>query len=339
MRVLASRRRRVAAVAVVAAAGLVAAVVFSHVSSRPVHRTAAHVAIPSQSPRQGSPAASPGQVLENPGIASSAPALPSPTQERPGPQSTGVPAGTVLHTVVGTVTVTVAGTVIDAADIKGALIIRASNVVVTRSLIEGAAKTDSVVIESGTGVVLRDDEVAVAQPAAGIDSMHVTNATLDRLNIHGGVDGIKLGSGSTVENSWIHGLSHFAHDPAQGGGPTHNDTIQILSGTNIHIVGNYLDATPADNSAIQVTQDSGAVTGLYISDNWADGGGCTFNISGHGRGGRLLPMSGIFATGNRFGRDMKFAHCAVLVDRQTTLVQSGNVYADTGAAIKITRHN
>ena len=146
---------------------------------------------------------------------------------------------------------------------------------------------------SGTGIVFSDDEVTVASPSPSSDGMSVKNATITRLNIHSGVDGIKLGANSTVTGSWIHGLSAFASDPAQGGRATHNDAIQILSGTNIHISGNNLQVTSHNNSAIQVTQDRGTVRGLVVSSNWADGGGCTFNFSGHGPGGVLLSMSGI----------------------------------------------
>jgi hypothetical protein len=250
-----------------------------------------------------------------------------------------VPAGTPLTVVNGDVVVTTPGTVIDAKHIKGALIIKASNVKVTRSLIEGRAGSDSVVISSGSGILLQDDEVTVAHPSAGTDAMSVRGATLNRLNIHGGVDGMKLSSNSVVENSWIHGLNYFSSDPAQGGGPTHNDAIQIMSGTNIRITGNYLQATSSNNAAIQVTQDAGSTSGLNISGNWADGGGCTFNFSGHGPGGELLSMGGITVTSNRFGHNTAFAGCAILTDLQTTISQSGNVYDDTGKPIVVQRHN
>jgi len=288
-------------------------------------------AAPPAQPAQVKPSAVPKPVITPVGVARPG--------GRPGASNTGVPAGTKLTVVNGDVTVTTNGTVIDSQDIKGALVIAASNVTVRRSLIEGSATSDSVVIRSGTGILLEDDEVAVAHPSVSHDAMSVKNATLNRLNIHGGVDGMKLGANSVVENSWIHSLNYFSSDPAQGGGPTHNDAIQIMSGTNIRITGNFLQATSSNNSAIQVTQDSGTVSGLSVTGNWADGGGCTFNFSGHGPGGKLLAMSGITVTGNRFGHDMKFSGCAILADLQTTLTQSGNVYDDTGAPIKLQQHN
>jgi hypothetical protein len=142
-----------------------------------------------------------------------------------------------------------------------------------------------------------------------------------------------------VQNSWIHGLTYFSSDPAQGGGPTHNDAIQIMSGANIRITGNYLQAASSNNAAIQVTQDTGSTSGLYISGNWADGGGCTYNFSGHGPNGELLAMGGITVTNNRFGRNTGFDGCAILVDLQTTISLSGNVFDDTGQPIVVQRHN
>jgi hypothetical protein len=269
-------------------------------------------------------------------------AVPPPSAPRPGgvpgPGNTGVPAGTTLTVVNGDLTISTAGQVLDGLDIKGGLTINASNVVVRRSLIEGRSGRTSVIVASGTGIVFSDDEVTVASPSPASDGMSVKNSTITRLNIHSGVDGIKLGANSTVTSSWIHGLSAFASDPAQGGRATHNDAIQIMSGTNIHVSANNLQVTSNNNSAIQVTQDQGAVSALVVSSNWADGGGCTFNFSGHGPGGALLSMSGITVVNNRFGHGSKF-NCPVLIDRQTTISQSGNVYDDTGKPIAIQAHN
>jgi hypothetical protein len=261
----------------------------------------AAVVAPKPTPIPPKVAAPPAPIIARPG-------------GEPGPGNTGVPPGTKLAVINGDVDVTTNGQVIDGADIKGALVIRASNVVVRRSLI------------------------AVGSPSVASDDMHVSGVTLTRLNIHGGVDGIKLGANSTVTASWIHGLSAFASDPVQGGGATHNDAIQIMGGGGIQVTANNLQASSHDNSAVQVTQDTGSVSGLVLSRNWADGGGCTFNISGHGPGGKLLTMSGITLSGNRFGHASRFG-CPVLIDNQTTFAQSGNVYNDTGLPVEIKIHN
>jgi hypothetical protein len=221
-------------------------------------------------------------------------------------------------------------------DIKGELVIAASNVTVRRSLIEGGKGHDaSVDIQSGKGILLEDDEVTVTYPAVGNDDMRVQNATVERLNIHGGVDGIKLFSNSTVTASWIHGL-YFARDSGQANGYTHNDAIQVLGGSNFHITGNWLDPSSKDNSAIQVTQSIGKISSLFISGNWADGGSCSFNFSGHNGAGKELTLTGITATNNRFGHSSA-RNCAIVLDSSKVhLTQStGNVWDATGTPVTI----
>src|SRR5262249_10179916 len=152
-------------------------------------------------------------------------------------------------------------------DIHGFLTIKASNVKVTRSIVRGkatAATTAIIRIDSGTDILLEDVEVAAAEPSVDVDGVSGSNFTARRLNIHGGVDGMKLGSNSVVECSYIHDLVSFASDPNQNGGPTHNDCIQILEGTTIQINGNQLVAAKDQNSAIQVTEDFGMVGDLHV---------------------------------------------------------------------------
>jgi hypothetical protein len=256
---------------------------------------------------------------------------------KPDATNTGVPAGTTLTVVNGNRTITQDGTTLDATDLHGFLVIKASNVKVTRSIIRGGTATqngDGISVQSGTGILIEDTEVAIANPSAFIDGIAGSNFTVRRANIHGGVDGMKLGSNSTVECSYIHDMAYFASDPNQGGGPTHNDAIQILSGTGIHIVGNQLVSVTDQNAAIQVTQDFGAVGNLLIEQNWADGGGCTFNISHKG----AATLTGVTIRNNRFGRN-SFYGCPILKSTQTTATLSGNVYDNDGTPVPVQTHD
>jgi hypothetical protein len=256
---------------------------------------------------------------------------------KPDATNTGVPPGTSLTVTNGNVTVTQDGTTIDAKDIHGFLVVQASHVRITRSIVRGGTATqngDGIRVQSGTDILIEDTEVAIANPSPYLDGIAGSNFTVRHANIHGGVDGMKLGSNSTVECSYIHDLVSFASDPNQGGGPTHNDAIQILSGTGIHIVGNQLVAAKDQNAAIQVTQDFGAVGDLHIESNWADGGGCTFNISHKG----AATLTGVTVTNNRFGRN-SFYNCPILKSTQTTLVMSGNVWDDDGTSVPVQTHD
>ena len=234
------------------------------------------------------------------------------------------------------VTVTQDDTTIDAQDIHGFLIIRANRVRVTRSIVRGRATSSNagvIRVESGTDVVIEDTEIAVASPSATVDGMWGENFTARRMNIHGGVDGIKASSNDRIECSYIHDLASFASDPNQGGGPTHNDAIQILEGTGIRIVGNHLVAAMDDNAAIQVTQDFGAVTDLRIENNWADGGGCTFNFA-H----KVADALTVNTANNRFGRS-SFFDCPILKSTRTTLVSAGDIWDDDGTPVPVQTHD
>ena len=256
---------------------------------------------------------------------------------KPDETNTGVPPGTTLTVVDDDVVVDEDGATIDAQDIHGFLRIEASHVTVKRTIVRGYATdatTAIIRIESGSDILLEDVEVAAAEPSVDVDGVSGDNFTARRLHIHGGVDGMKLGSNTTVECSYIHDLAAFDSDPNQNGGPTHNDAIQILAGTNIHLVNNQLLAITDDNSAIQVTQDFGAVSDLHFENNWADGGGCTFNLS-H-KGGASL--DDVFSSGNRFGRS-SFYDCPILKSTQTSLTSTADVYDDDGSPVPIQTHD
>jgi hypothetical protein len=254
----------------------------------------------------------------------------------PDATNTGVPSGVPLKIVDHDVVVTVDGTVIDAQDIHGFLTIKASRVRVSRSIVRGRGTTATTAIlriDSGSDIAITDTEIAAATPSVDLDGVWASGATLSRVHVHGGVDGMKLGDDTRVECSYVHDLVSFASDPNQGGGPTHNDAIQILSGARIAIVGNQLVAARSQNAAIQITQDFGAVSDVRAEHNWADGGGCTFNLS-H-KGGAALA---IVTRGNRFGRNSSFS-CPILKSTKTMLDSVGDVFDDDGRAVPVQTHD
>jgi hypothetical protein len=73
------------------------------------------------------------------------------------------------------------------------------------------------------------------------------------------------------------------------------------------------------------------VSGLLFSGNWADGGGCTVNIANL----PLASISGITLTNNRFGRASRVPNCPMLATLKSTVAASGNVWGDTGVAVKV----
>lgn len=255
---------------------------------------------------------------------------------KPTADNTGVPAGVDLMVIDHDVVLDEDGAMLDAVDVHGTVTIAANQVRVTRSIIRGrelSGNGAALRIDSGEDIVVEDVQILPSVPTVFLDSVWASGATLRRMDIQGGVDGIKAGSSTTIEYSYIHDMTSFDSDPNQGGGATHNDAIQILSGSVLRITGNNLVVTTDQNAAIQVTQDFGEVSDLVIAQNWADGGGCTFNFS-HNGGDSLA----VTTRDNRFGRG-SFYDCPILKSTQTTLDSAGDVFDDTGEPVPVQTHD
>ena len=122
--------------------------------------------------------------------------------------------------------------------------------------------------------------------------------TLRRVNIHGSTDGPRLGSNTTVEDSFIHNLSHLPG--------THNDTLQTIGGTNIVVRHNTLLAynpqtDDPNNGVIQTGRLHTPLVNMVVDDNYMDGG--SFTVRG-GSGPRDRDMiHGYVFRNNTFGHD------------------------------------
>jgi hypothetical protein len=253
---------------------------------------------------------------------------------RPGPGNTGVPAGTVLTRHDGDLVITQAGAHYDALDIHGFVTVKAPNVTITRSIIRGGRATGNLGLitntsASATNFTLSDSELVPEFPSVWLDGLKGFNFTAIRVNAHGTVDAVKIyGPNVRIEGSWLHDTVDYASDPNQGGSYTHNDGVQILSGSNIHISGNSIHG--ASNAALQVTQDHGTVDADFTA-NWVDGGNCTINVNN-----KPLPtLTGMTIRDNRFGHDTRYTDCALISQPGVTLQVSGNVWDDTGLPARL----
>jgi hypothetical protein len=282
------------------------------------------------------PTGAPTQVLQPTISAFLTSSVPMPTTStiiggKPNASNTGVPVGTHLTVVTGDQTYSTDNQVISGLDIHGKVTITGNNVTLKSSIVRGSAGSGcangAVIVVKGSGTIIQDTEVVLLSPIACLDGVWASNATLLRMNIHAGVDGVKAGSNTKIEASFIHDMNHFASDPNQGGGATHNDAIQILKGSNITVSGNTLNPGSNGNAAIQVTQDFGTVSNFQANGNWADGGNCTFNFA-HKVGSSLA----VTANNNKFGRNSRY-NCPILLSAKTTLTGSGNVWEDTNQPI------
>ncbi|MBG6214546.1 MAG: right-handed parallel beta-helix repeat-containing protein [Cryobacterium sp.] len=250
---------------------------------------------------------------------------PPSTGGTPNASNTGVPAGTALTVHNGDLTITKAGTVIDGLDIRGMVKIEAPNVTIRNSIVRGRDLSGPMALIGNLGgfenLRIIDTELFPSTPSPDVQGIYGYNFEATRLNIHGVIDGIHLTGGNVaITDSWVHDNLHYDRDPNQGGTPSHDDSIQIQEGSNIRIDGNRL--TDAWNASVQVTQDRGDVSNLTITNNLADGGGCSINLAEKAYG----PLQGVVISDNTFGRNTRVDDCAVIAQSSTKVKMAHNYY-------------
>jgi hypothetical protein len=254
----------------------------------------------------------------------------------PGSASTGVPSGRRLTKHSGNLVITKAGATYDSLDIYGFVDVQAPNVTIRRSIIRGGTATGNRGLitnttSNATNLLIEDCDLIPTNPTVWLDGVKGANFTVRRVNIDGGVvDGVKVhGNNVVVEDSWIHDLAYYSHDPNQGGGPTHNDGIQVLGGTNITIKHNTITVGTKHNAVMQVTQNYAATKSLSFTKNWVDGGTCSVKLSHSGRSS----LGPITVSTNSFGSHTDIDDCAVLRTSKTSLTSSGNIWTSSGSAV------
>lgn len=257
---------------------------------------------------------------------------PGTTGGKPGAGNTGVPDGTKLTVYDGDINVTKNGTVLDSMDIRGFVRINADNVTIKNSIIRGGygSKSNLSLVAAywnHSNLVIQDSTLVAQHPSYWIDGIKASSFTLNRVDISGVVDSVQvINSGhATITASWLHGNKHFDPDPLQADGYSHDDNIQVQGGSSSVIKGNTLEG--AYNSGVMVTQASGKISGLQISNNWLSGGACTVNVTQVGAG---TPIVGLSITGNRFGPSRYGTTCPMLVPGTSSMTISGNVWDATG---------
>lgn len=271
--------------------------------------------------------ASAGKVV----VAQSNPVTP-PTGQKPSAATTGVLAGTSLTVHNGDITVTKDGTVLDRMDIHGFVTVRAKNVKISNSIVRGGRNTGAttgLITDYGyANLVVENVLVQPDYPSVYFDGIKGSNFTARRVHVMGNVDSVKIhGDNVRVEDSLLESTTYYKSDPSQGGGPTHNDNIQILYGRNLVITGNTIRDTT--NFAILGAASRGDTPNLVIDHNWLDGGHCTI---------KLQELNGwnenASVTNNIFGSHRLISNCAFQATPSVNLTNSsGNVYEADGRPV------
>ena len=243
----------------------------------------------------------------------------------------GVPPGTVLTVHNGDLTITTPGTVVTGMDVRGFIFVKAANVTIRNSVVRGRASSTPValvnVIVAGSSAQIVDSSLVATTASPNVDGVRGSNFSLTRVEIANVIDHVHVyGVGNVlIENSWLHSNTHYVNDPNWNGGPTHDDNIQIQSGSNITITGSTL--VGSHNAAIMLTQDAGAVSDVTLSHNWLDEGACTVNIKS-----TATPPQRVTLRDNTFGRNSVYWNCGIKVATTIPLTLTRNYFTD-GAVV------
>jgi len=255
------------------------------------------------------------------------------TTSYPDDTNTGVPAGTTLTPFTGTYRITVDGTTVDAMNISGCVEIRANNVTIKRTKIQGCGGT--YVIDNyasaqggGTNLLIVDSTIICSGSAGGSTAVAQQDYTLRRVNISRCENGIWMEVRATIEDSFIHNLICYnsATDP-------HIDGVQIATrATNILIQHNRIygdcdgaTAGQGGNSAVFANGNPSGESNVTVTNNILAGGTYTLYCNQGGKGINNIYSNNRFSTIFRpnVGVYGPWDQCS-----DETIV--GNVYNETG---------
>ncbi len=215
----------------------------------------------------------------------------------PDASTTGVPEGTELRRLEAEGPVLSLDRDLDGVVYEGAIVIAAPDITIRNSRIVGTSRTAAIWNPEGhRGVTIVDVDVVCTGSPPGSAGIAGAGLTIVRADISGCADGVGAGSGTTVADSYIHDLG-FGED-------THNDGIQIGSGSDIRIMGNRIvqldNGRYQANAAVFVQDTFGPVDGVSIVGNKVDGFGFSLQLAGSRITGSRI-VGNVVGAGHLFG--------------------------------------
>lgn len=212
----------------------------------------------------------------------------------PSASTTGVPAGVALTPYTGPSRITQPGTVIDSKIITTPLVITAgaNDVTIKNSIVRANGFWLVLNDEGATNLQIIDTELDGQGNTGNDAAVAGRNYTLTRVNIHGTIDGLKLGDNVTVQDSYIHDLVMT--------GDSHNDGMQSLGSNNVKILRNNVIVPKGATSAIILSTGSAdSMKNILIDGNLLGGGAYTV-YGGYQSGTDVLSrVSGVVISNNR----------------------------------------
>ncbi len=200
----------------------------------------------------------------------------------PNASCTGRPASLSSYSnTVGNYTVTTAGAVIDNWHVTGDLDVKAANVVIKNSQIDGTVNNDGY---AGTSFTITDSSVGPASCATnGLPSLQGHDFTATRVYLRGHQDGVDMsGDNVTINDSFLQPC--FQPASVVGGDGFHSDGVQDQCGaacSNLSMTHNTVDArafyqgNPTGNSALNLgsAADGLNMRSVTLINNMFLGGG------------------------------------------------------------------
>ena len=212
-------------------------------------------------------------------------------------------------------TISKSGTVLENFSMNGTLTISASNVTVRNFKIVATGNNGIKIQDGLSNVVIEDGEIEGSAASA----VSGDGFTARRLHIHDtGADAFSVNNRILIEASYITRIGS-----REG---THADGLQMTSGGNVVIRGNYFympasDSEHENSQIFMIKPDMGPIDGVTIEGNWLNGGGYSVQVVG--------TPTNVAVKNNRFGTDHNFG--ALRVNENT--VVCGNVWDATGIAL------
>lgn len=184
----------------------------------------------------------------------------------PDATNTGVPTGTTLVPYAGSSRITSKVTITGML-ITQPLVVTATGHLTLRSCKLRAEGYWLILCDEGGSVDAEDCELDGMNNASSDSASAGYNKTFRRCNVHGTVDGFKVGSNDVYEDNYIHDLVVTSG--------SHNDGLQSLGASDVLIRHNTVVLGKGSTSAILLSTGSGAQRRFTIDRNLLGGGAFT----------------------------------------------------------------
>jgi hypothetical protein len=256
---------------------------------------------------------------------------PPPSATWPGSGNTGVPAGTPMTVVNGTLTVSTPGAVVEGKDVNGCVDVTASNVTLRKIRVRNCAREPMVNVGYGlSGVLIEDSELDGSNLNGLASSVGYEGYTIRRSNIHNIGKGLHMTNNVTIEDNWIHDLYETAD--------SHNDDVVTNGGSNFVVRHNTLENSHTQTATVALYGDFAPVVNALIENNLLLGGGYT--VYGGSVAGKPYTSGAqqIRFTNNVFGKKYwpqggYWGPASAFDPSRPGNQWTGNVWQDTGAAV------